>query len=175
MRAGGGLEDGEVRVHLAVGDLVAEAFEEVEGIVDAGLREAKAVFGEVWAEEGDGLGLEEVAEVFGEDHGDAREVAESGYDAAGFELGEKAGGEAGVAAELEQAHGFFEAQVADAGADALLGDEGFGFVAVDAHLGDVGGGEFGGLGVKLFGGFEGFGCFERRNGFCWLHGITSIL
>jgi hypothetical protein len=41
-------------------------------------------------------------------------------------LGEEAGGEAGVAAELDQAHGFLEAEVLDALADALLRDDGLG-------------------------------------------------
>ena len=77
------------------------------------------------------LGLEEVGEVLGEDHGDAGQVAQRGHDAAGLQLREKAGGEAGVAAEFDQAHGLLEAEVLDALADALLRDDGFGGLAVD--------------------------------------------
>ena len=80
-----------------------------------------------------GLRLKEVGKILGEDHGDARQVAEGGDDAAGFKLGEEAGGEAGVTAEFHQAHGLLEPEALDAFADAFFGDEGFGGFRV--HLG----------------------------------------
>jgi len=49
---------------------------------------------------------------------------------AGFKLREKAGGKAGVAAQIDQAHGFLEAQAADALAYPLLGDEALGGIGV---------------------------------------------
>ena len=129
---------------IEAGDL-AEGLEEVVGVVGAGLGEALAVGGADDAEELGFVGLEEVVEVAGEDHGDAREVAERGHDAAGFELGEEAGGEAGVFAELDQAHLFAEAEELDALAEALGFEEGLG-----GFRGDGGG-------VGLGFGREGFG------------------
>ncbi len=95
---GGGEEFGEVGRDAAVEGDVAEAFEIVAGIFDAGLGKTLAFFGAEDAEELGALGLEEVAHVFGEDHRDAREVAEGRDDAAGFELRKEAGAEAGVTA-----------------------------------------------------------------------------
>ncbi len=112
------------------------------------------------AEEGLGFGLEEVVEVFGEDHGDAGEVAEGGDDAAGLELREEAGGEAGVAAEFDEAHGFLEAEVLDALADAFFGDDGLGGLAVDLDGGGRGDGVEGG--AEFGGGRRGVG--EEREG-----------
>jgi hypothetical protein len=129
-----GLELGEVGVELAIGDEVAEALEVVARIGDAGLREAHTVGGTVDAEEGEGDGAEEVIQILAEDHGDAGEVAQGGNDAAGFELGEEAGGEAGVAAEFGEAEGRFLAEGADAQADAFLGDEGFDGVATNLYV-----------------------------------------
>lgn len=119
-------ELGKIGVELAVRDHVGQAFEVVRRIVDAGLREANALGAAVNAEERMGLGFKEVGEVTTEDHCDASEVAEGRYNAAGFELGKKTGGKAGVAAQLYQAHGALEAEAADALADAFFGDEGFG-------------------------------------------------
>lgn len=126
-----GKELGKVGVELAVGHEVAEALEEVGGVVDAGLRKAHSLAAPVDAEERLRLRLEEVAEVLGEDHGDAGEVAQGGDDAARLQLREKAGGESGVAAEFDQAHRLFQTQAFDAFADAFLCDEGFCCLAVD--------------------------------------------
>ncbi len=101
----GGEELGEVGVELAVWHEVAEAFEEVAGVFDAALGQANALLGAVDAEELLGLRLEEIAEVFGEDHGNACEVAQGRDDAACLQLGEEAGGEAGMASEFHEAHG----------------------------------------------------------------------
>jgi hypothetical protein len=125
-----GQELGDVgRDLLAVGgeagDL-AEGFVEVAGVVDAGLGEAVAVFGADDAEELGLVGLEEIAEVAGEDHRDAGEVAQRGHDAAGLKLREEAGGEAGVAAKLDEAHLFALAEVLDARAKVLGFEEGLG-------------------------------------------------
>ena len=131
-------ELGEVGIDAAIGDHVAEVFEEVGGLFDAGLRQANAVGLAMNAEEAVRFGLKEVGEVFAEDHGDAGEIAQGGDDAAGLELGEEAGGESGVAAELDQAHGFFEAEALDAFADFLFNDDGFGGAGVDLPGGDLG-------------------------------------
>jgi hypothetical protein len=130
-----GLKFGEVGIELAIGDEVAEALEVVAGIFDSRLGEADAVGGAVDAEEGEGNGAEEVVEVLTEDHGDAGEVAEGRNDATGLELGEEAGGEAGVAAELGEAEGRLLAEGPDAQADAFFGDEGFDGVAADLDVG----------------------------------------
>ena len=120
-----GQELGEVGVELPVGDEVTEALKEVAGVFDTGLGQAHAVFGAVDAEELLGLRLKEVAEVFREDHGDAGEIAEGRDDAAGLKLGEKAGGEAGVAPQFNQSHGLLQAEVFDPFPDAFLGDKSF--------------------------------------------------
>ena len=86
------------------------------------------------AEQGLRLGLEEVAEVLGEDHGDAGQVAQRRHDAAGLELRQEAGGEAGVAAKFDQAHRLLQAQMLDALADALLGDDRLGGLAVNMDV-----------------------------------------
>ena len=130
-------ELGEVGVELAIGNEVSEAFEVIRGVGHAGLREADAGVAAVDAEEGLGLGLEEVVQVLREDHGDSREVAQGGDNAAGFQLRQKAGGEAGVAAELDETHGFFEPEVLDALADALLADDVFGGFAIDGDVAEV--------------------------------------
>ena len=62
---------------------------------------------------------EEVAHIARENHGDARKIAQSRHDAAGFKLRKKAGGKARVAAEFDQAHGLALTQILDAVADAL--------------------------------------------------------
>ncbi len=149
---------GKVGVELAVGDHVGQALEVVSRVVDAGLGEADALGAAMDAEERVGLGLEEVGEVAAEDHGDAGEVAEGGDDAAGFKLGEKAGGEAGVAAQFDEAHGALEAEAADAFANAFFGDEGFGGGRVGGGGIEVGGGGF----VLAFHSFTQRGpCFVR--------------
>ncbi len=124
LAGGGGVEAGDL----------AEGLEEVVGVVDAGLGEALAVGGADDAEELRLVRLEEVAHVAGEDHGDAGEVAEGGDDAAGFELGEEAGGEAGVFAELDQAHLLAEAEELDALAEALGFEQGLGRFGGDAGV-----------------------------------------
>ena len=144
-----GEELGEVGVEQAVGDEVTEALEVVGRVGDAGLRQTHALLAAMDTEEGLGFGIEEVAEVFREDHGDAGQVAQRGDDAAGLELREEAGGEAGVAAEIDQAHRLFEAQILDALADALLGYEGFSGFAVDLEIAEVG---------------KGIGMWQRRRG-----------
>ena len=78
-------------------------------------------------------GLEEPGEVLVEDEGDAGEVAEGGHDAAGLELREEAGGEAGEAAELDEAHGAFEAEALDALAQLGGREKGFGGDGVDGE------------------------------------------
>jgi hypothetical protein len=130
-------ELGKVGIDAAIGDHVAEVLEEVGGLFDAGLRQANAVGLAMNAEQAVRFGLEEVGEVFAEDHGDAREIAQGGDDAAGLELGEEAGGEAGVAAEFDQAHGLFEAEALDALADFLFNDDGFGGAGVNLPGGDL--------------------------------------
>jgi hypothetical protein len=115
--AGDRNELGKVGVHVAVGDHVAEALKEVGGLVDAGLREPDPLLAAMHAEEGGGLGFEEVRQVLGKDHGDAGEVAEGGHHSARFKLGKKAGGKARVLAELDEAHGLLEAEPLDALAD----------------------------------------------------------
>ena len=82
------------------------------------------------AEEGVWFRLEEIGEVATEDHGNAGEVAQGGDDAAGFELGEEAGREAGVAAEFDESHGTLETEAADSFADTFFRDECFGGVGV---------------------------------------------
>ena len=139
---------GEVGVELAVWDKVAKALEEVGGVFHAGLGQADTILLAVNPEEGLWLWIKEVAEVFGEHHGDAGEISQGGHDPASLQLGEEAGGEAGVAAKLDETHGLFEAQVFDALADALLDDEGFGSLGVDLDGGGVrieGFGEGGGV------------------------------
>jgi len=145
-----GLELGEVGIELALGDEVAEAFEVVARLVDAGLRKAHAIGGAVDAEEGERDGAEKVVEVLAEDHGNAGEVTQGGNDSSGLELREEAGGEAGVAAEFGEAEGGFLAEGADAQADALLGDERFDSVAayLDVGVGRREGGQFFLLGKK---------------------------
>jgi len=129
---------GEVGVEETVGNEVAEGLEEVGGVRHAGLGQAYALLAAMHAEEGVGFGIEEVAEVFGEDHGDACEVAEGGDDASGLELREEAGGEPGVAAEVDEAHGFFEPEVLDALADAFFRDEGFRGLTDDLEVAEIG-------------------------------------
>ena len=129
-----GNELSEVWVHVAIGNHVAEAFKVVGGIVGAGLRETYAFFAPVDAEHGLRLGLEEVREIFGKNHGDAGQIAQGGHDAAGFELRQKTGGQAGVAAEFDEAHGFFEAQAFDALANMFFGDEALSGLGVDLCL-----------------------------------------
>jgi hypothetical protein len=126
------LELGQVGVELTFGDEVAEALEVIAGMLDAGLREADAIGGTVDAKERERDGAEEIVEVLAEDHRDAGEVAEGGNDTSGLELGEEAGGEAGMAAEFGESEGGFLAKGADAQADALLGDERFD--GVTSHL-----------------------------------------
>ena len=102
-------------------------------------------------------GLEEPGEVLVEDEGDAGEIAEGGDDAAGFELREEAGGEAGEAAELDETHGALEAEALDALAELGGGEKGLGGGGVD---GVVVGGLVGlrvicGRNVQRFGGLNG--------------------
>jgi hypothetical protein len=132
-----GLKLGEVRVELAFGDEVAEAFEVIAGMLDAGLREAHAIGGAVNAKEGERDGAEEVVEVLAEDHGDASEVAQGGDDASGLELREEAGGEAGVATQLREAERGLLTQGADAQTDALFGDERFDSIAAYLDVGVI--------------------------------------
>src|SRR5665213_1052448 len=134
---GGGQELGKVGVELAVRDKVAQALKKVAGVFDACLRQTDAVLAAVDAEECLGLGLKKVIEVLREDHGDAGEIAQRGDDTASLQLGEKAGGEAGVTAQLDKAHGFLEAEMLDALADLLLGDDRFGRRTVHLDGGDV--------------------------------------
>jgi uncharacterized protein (TIGR01777 family) len=126
-----GNELGEVGVHVAVGDHVAEALKEISGLVDAGLRHADPLLAAMNAEEGSGLGLEEIGEVFGKDHGDAGQVAQGGHDAASLKLGKKAGREARVLSELDQAHGFLEAEPFDALTDMLFLNEALSGLGID--------------------------------------------
>lgn len=79
-------EFGEIGVHVAVGHHIAEAFEVVAGRFHAGLRKADTILAPVHPKNGMRLGFEKVREVFGEDHGNARQVTECGHNAAGFEL-----------------------------------------------------------------------------------------
>ena len=123
---------GEVGVHVPVGNHVAETLEEVGGRLDPGLRQTHAILAPMDTKNRMGLGLEEVGKVLGENHGNAGEVAESWDHAAGFQLGKKAGRQAGVFSQLDEAHGFFETQTLDALADVLFGDEALGGLVV--HL-----------------------------------------
>jgi uncharacterized protein len=113
----------EVRVHVAVGNHVTQALEVIRRMVCAGLRHARALFAAVNAEEWLRLIFKEIRQVFGEDHRDAREIAQRGNDAPRLKLRQKAGGEAGLAAQLDEAHGFSEPQALDALADVFVGDE----------------------------------------------------
>ena len=123
-------ELGEVWVHVPVGNHVAEALKRVSGRLDAGLRHAHAVLFAVYAENWRRLGLKEIRKILGEDHGDARQIAERGHNPAGLKLREKAGRKAGMLAQFHQAHGLLEAQTPDALAQVLLGDESLGGVGV---------------------------------------------
>ena len=127
----------EVGIEQAVGDEVAEALEEIGGVGYAALREANALLAAVDAEERFGFGIEEVAEVFREDHGDAREIAQCGDDSPGLKLRKEAGREAGVAAEIDQTHGLLQAQVLNSLTDALLGDECLGCFTINLQIREI--------------------------------------
>src|SRR5215469_16412502 len=77
--------------------------------------------------------LEEPGKILVEDQSDAGKVAKCGNDAAGFELGEEAGGEAGEAAELYETHGSLEAKTLDALTELGGGEESFGGSGIDGE------------------------------------------
>ena len=91
----------EAGAEAAFGDEDAEAFGDVVRVGGA-VGEADAIAAALDAEDAVPGGLEEPGEVLVEDEGDAGEVAEGGNDAAGFELRQEAGGEAGEAAEAQR-------------------------------------------------------------------------
>src|SRR5690349_11105358 len=94
----------EIGVELPVGDEVAETFKIVVGVSGSGFREAKTFCTTMNAKESLRLRLEEVAEVFGEDHGDTGEVPQRGNDTSGFKLREEACREPGVTCKLCETH-----------------------------------------------------------------------
>ena len=134
-----GEELGEAGAKAAFGDEDAEALGDVVGVGRA-VGKAEAFAAALDAEDAVSGGLEEPGEVLVEDEGDAGEVAEGGDDAAGFELREEAGGEAGEAAELDETHGALEAEALDALAELGGGEEGLGGGGVDGEVvGGLGG------------------------------------
>ena len=128
------LELCQVGVELAVGDQVAEAFEEIIRILGAGLREAHAIFGTMDTEDSLGCGTEEVVEIFTEDHCDPREISKGRDDSTGFKLGKEAGGEAGVLAKFDQTHRRILAKSSDAAANVLACDQGLNGIATDLDV-----------------------------------------
>src|SRR5579875_520114 len=84
---------------------------------------AYAVFSSLDAEDAGVSAVEEIRKILPEDKGQAGEVAKRGDDATGFKLGEKAGGEASLLAQFDEAHGAFETEALDALAEAGLGEK----------------------------------------------------
>jgi len=85
-----GNEFGEVRVHVTVGDHVAEALKKVRRIFDAGLRQTHAILAAMDPEHRLRFCLEEVGQILREHHRDASEIAQSGYYSPRFELRQEA-------------------------------------------------------------------------------------
>ena len=113
----------EVGIELPVRNVIAQALEEVRRVVGAGLRQAHALVASMHAKQRLRLRFEEVAQIFGEHHGDAREIPQRRHHPPRLQLRKKAGGEPGVTAKLHQPHRFLQPQMFDAFADAFLGDK----------------------------------------------------
>jgi hypothetical protein len=144
---GAGEELGHTGAEAAFGNEDAKALGDVVGWGCAD-RDADAVLLALDAEDALSVGVvgvEEVGEVFAEDERDAGKVAEGRNDATGFKLGEEAGGEAGLAAKLDESHGTLETKLLDALSEAGGGQQALGWVWIYGvcgreFLGDQGSG-----------------------------------
>ena len=113
---------------------MAEAFEEVAWVFNAALGQPLPVFGAEHTEELCPLRLEEIAHILGKDNGNARQIAQRGDHASSLQLRKKAGGKAGVAAQLNKSHAFALAEVLDAITDAFTFNELLGGFGGDAGV-----------------------------------------
>src|SRR5277367_859224 len=87
-----------IGIELAIGNHVAQAFEIVGRIVDSALWQADPFLLPVHPKQCARLALEEIRQIFAEDHGNAGQVAQSWHHPAGFQLGEETCGKSGMSA-----------------------------------------------------------------------------
>ena len=131
---GQGKKLGKVRVHVPIGNHVAQALKIVSRIAYPGLWHSDALRASMYTEQRGGLALKEIRKILGEDHRDAGEIAQRRDHPARLQLRKETGGKTGVLAQFDKAHGLLEPQPLDTFADVFFRNEALGGFGINLRL-----------------------------------------